>query len=850
MVCAGDCDDAYPLTYPGAGEACDGLDNNCNNGMPPGEADDDGDGQMVCQGDCDDADPTTWAGAPEACDGLDNDCDGAIPAGELDADGDGLWTCQGDCDDGDADTWPGAAELCDGVDNDCDGSPSADETDADADGWMLCEGDCDDSRASTWPGAAEVCDRLDNDCDGSIPADEADDDGDGWSLCANDCDDADPAVHPNATELCNRIDDDCDGLETDDVDADGDGMSPCEGDCDDAEPTAYYGAAEDCADGIDNDCDGTADWPDHDCDLDEGGCVGFGGSWYSANEHCYVPHWETGTWEDALAVCQQDGGTLVTLTDAFEQGFVQGVFGDAYWSGYTDHCGDWEWVSGEAVWWTNWAVGQPDDGAADQQCGGVEAGQDWIDLECDDPIGMVDGFVCEYGWDEWGCDDLSRADARLFGEQDGDQAGLHVAGAGDLDGDGHDDVLIGAGTVDGHGADSGAVYVVHGPIAGAVDLADADAILLGEAAGDGAAVLVRSGGDLDADGLADIVVGAPGNDAGGADAGAVYVVTAAVSGTADVSAVGSRLTGEDDGDQAGASVSVAGDVNGDGVDDLLVGAPYRDGGATDTGWVYVVSGPVTGPLDLASAAGHLAGAYPYDQAGIAVDGAGDVNGDGYADLIIGAHRADEGGSNAGMAHVVVGPVSGTYSLGGILELVGEEADDQAGYAVAGFGDANGDGLDDVLVGAPGAGAAGNGKVYLVHAPFDFDMDLTDADDIFTGDDGDAVGSSLAGVGDMDGDGYLDLLMGAPDGACGYPCGTGMAYLVLGPVSANAPAGADLALVGPAEGYGAGTSVAGAGDVNGDGFDDLIIGAPEAISGGPGEAYLVLGGDAWRPGPPL
>jgi len=120
--CDGDCDPNDPNTNPGAGEICDGIDNNCNGGTGANEYDLDGDGWMPCEGDCDDNEAAANPGEVEACDGLDNDCDGITPADEVDADGDGYHVCDGDCDDGDVDINPGATEIPgDGIDQDCDG---------------------------------------------------------------------------------------------------------------------------------------------------------------------------------------------------------------------------------------------------------------------------------------------------------------------------------------------------------------------------------------------------------------------------------------------------------------------------------------------------------------------------------------------------------------------------------------------------------------------------------------------------------------------------------------------------------------------------------------------------------
>ena len=256
--CAGgpeeDCDDDNAAAYPGATEACDGFDTDCDGSALPTEVDVDGDGWLACL-DCDDDDATL---------NLD------------DADADGYDTCHDDCDDADAAVYPGAVEACDGVDNDC--NEETDETaDADGDGVALCDGDqpadCDDTDATVYPGALELCDGIDNDCDPATD-EEIDGDGDGETTCDGDCDDTSDAVNTLAAELCNGFDDNCEGSVDEGFDADADGYvdgsdAGCEDayavedlDCDDGDAAVNPGVDEVCEDEIDNNCDGLTDSED------------------------------------------------------------------------------------------------------------------------------------------------------------------------------------------------------------------------------------------------------------------------------------------------------------------------------------------------------------------------------------------------------------------------------------------------------------------------------------------------------------------------------------------------------------------------------------------------------------
>ena len=258
------------------------------------------------------------------------------------------------------------------------------------------------------------------------------------------------------------------------------------------------------------------------------------------------------------------------------------------------------------------------------------------------------------------------------------------------------------------------------------------------------------------------------------------------------------------GDQSGFSVSGAGDANGDGVPDFLVGSPNADVLATDGGSVQVISG-ANGSLLY-----QIDGNGVSDQMGRAVAGAGDVNGDGYDDFVIGIALDDDNGTNSGSALVYSGQDG---SL--LYAFLGENPGDAFGSSVDGAGDVNGDNYDDVIVGAPGHDAngpqAGRAQVFSgLNGTVLYTWDGDGAQDSF--------GQRVSGAGDTDGDGFADLLVAAPFDDDRANNG-GMTRLFSGQTGS-----VRFTLYSAGAGDNFGSDVDGAHDVNGDGFDDFLVGA--------------------------
>jgi uncharacterized repeat protein (TIGR01451 family) len=466
-------------------------------------------------------------------------------------------------------------------------------------------------------------------------------------------------------------------------------------------------------------------------------------------------------------------------------------------------------------------------------------------------LGSAAGIVGSSPADAFAVIESDQEDARL---------GLSVSTTGDVNGDGYADVIVGVPYYNNFFGDAGAVLVFLGSALGIVGSspADAHAPLESDQAGAQLGYSVSTAGDVNGDGYADVIVGAPYYDHGQIDEGAALIFLGSAAGVMGSSPADAHALLESDQQYAylGASVSTAGDVNGDGYADVIVGARSYDNGQSNEGAALVFLGSTDGIVGSSPADAHALLESNQDSAdlGSSVSTAGDINGDGFADVIIGARSYDNGQSNEGAALVFLGSAAGIVgsSPAGAHALL--ESDQQLaylGHSVSTAGDVNGDGFADVIVGAstydngqPNEGAA---LVFLGSAAGIEGSGPADAHALLESDQADAqLGVSVSTAGDVNGDGFAEVIVGAGYFDNGQP-NEGAALVFLGSaagIMGSSPADAHALIEANQASARLGSSVSVTGDVNGDGFADVIVGAGYFDNGQSDEgAALVFLGSA-------
>jgi hypothetical protein len=292
---------------------------------------------------------------------------------------------------------------------------------------------------------------------------------------------------------------------------------------------------------------------------------------------------------------------------------------------------------------------------------------------------------------------LSEADVQIWGEAGGDNLAFATSLVGDIDGDGFGDLVISSVSHDSPSTDGGRVYLFYGPLTGKFSASEADATFDGSASFDKAGYSVAAAGDLNKDGMTDLIIGAP--EYG--DAGGAFCFLAPFSGHYSLSDADFSLTSTEAGAAFGRVVANAGDVNNDGNPDLMVSAPFSDeGGQEDAGAVYLFLGPITESRSTAEADASMYGEGLSDQAGYSAAPAGDLNNDGYDDLLIGAISDESSRVQLNAAYIEYGPLTGPYSLSQAGARIFSQEPYRVGRSVSGLGDFDDDGYDDIIVGVP------------------------------------------------------------------------------------------------------------------------------------------------------
>ncbi|MCI5043696.1 MAG: hypothetical protein MRY72_03275 [Aquisalinus sp.] len=483
----------------------------------------------------------------------------------------------------------------------------------------------------------------------------------------------------------------------------------------------------------------------------------------------------------------------------------------------------------------------------------------------------------------------------ISGISNNDFSGADISAAGDLNADGIVDYLVGAPRT-GEGTNvSGSVYVIfgrEGSYQSTLELSELDSSIGFAINGidqsptsDQTGSNISSAGDINGDGIADIIIGAPRATVNGkVNAGQAFVVFGSSTGfnsDLELSSLdgtnGFRVEGLDQGDLLGSSVSSLGDVNDDGVDDFVIGAPQADSNGSLAGEVYIIYGSTGGfsanlRLDLLNENTGLTitGSQSGERFGTTSSDAGDVNNDGIADIIIGTSATGEdfNPEDAVEAYVIFGNSAGIASdlelsnLDGSNGFILDTTEDRSVNKVSSIGDFNGDGIDDFIIGRQRESTNQNeaGVSYIIFGSSD-GFDRTISLPSLNGSNGFAItginendysGSDVSNLGDVNGDGLDDLIIGAryatPQGIM-----TGAAYVLFGSAEGFSSTFSlsdingfnGFVIQGAVEGNLFGNDVSAAGDINNDGFADIIIGAARAAPGNrndAGQSYIIFGSE--------
>jgi len=640
-------------------------------------------------------------------------------------------------------------------------------------------------------------------------------DGDGWTEDV-DCDDVDPGTHPEAGELCDGSDNDCDGLTDEGYDEDGDGWTLCDepADCNDSDPSVYPGAVEECDD-IDTDCDGE---DDEDCPDDADG------DGFSDGEDCDDS--DPWTYPGANEICDgRDNDCDGEVDEDFDED------GDG-WSGCQDvDCDDADPLIHPG------ATEDCDD--LDNDCDGLV--DEDFDLDgdgattCENPADCDDADPLVYPGAPEQCDgEDNDCDGEIDEDTVDDNDGDGVSACeGDCD-DNNPAVYPGAIEIP-NGLDDDCSGSADDGYSGAMSASLFAPTISGSASQSLLGSVLSSGGSFNSDPYSDFVSGSPA--AGGGAGEAVLVLGESYSVLSPPSSISgfANVVGTS-GDALGSSVDL-GDINGDGYDDMLIGAPGSSSSVTPpAGDVYVFfGGPVlsSGNWPLAAADIHFSGVSPgTERCGVAVAALGDINNDGLGDLGFSCPWYQVSpGIAAGRTAVFFGRNNwdGSYSVEDAdIQILGSFDDLYSGQALLGGVDMNGDGYDEIVIGSPNFDA-GSGRIGVAlgraTASWPETLVLGYLDRVYHANlsQVQGLGGSLA-AGDVDGDAWGDILVGAPN----FILDKGAVALLRGaptlPASSYFWSLAQFYVSGYVYGDAAGNDAALV-DLDGDGLDELVVPTP-------------------------